>query len=245
MNPSPIIEVDFEGKVEYVNPTAKARFTDIETLGLNHPLFANWKNITKAFNEKTANSLIDEVKIGEDWYLQNYYKVPNTQRIRIYGLNVTERKRLEEALRESEQRWSTTLASIGDAVISTDVSGKILFINGEAEKLTGWSMSKASQKPVKEVFKIINEQTRLAVENPIDRVLKEVTSNRWALEKLSQAAKASSTRQLSKHWQRSNRIEPVRTSYSSSWTRWMPWNFLPSWLEYEPVNLKTLILISY
>ena len=59
------------------------------------------------------------------------------------------RKQAEASLRESEQRWATTLASIGDAVIATDTSGKIMFMNGEAEELTGWTLSEASQKPIK------------------------------------------------------------------------------------------------
>jgi PAS domain S-box-containing protein len=79
----------------------------------------------------------------------------------------------QSSLRESEQRWATTLASIGDAVIATDTSGKIVFMNGKAEELTGWIMSEASQKSVKTIFNIINEQTRLEVESPIDRVLRE------------------------------------------------------------------------
>ena len=60
----------------------------------------------------------------------------------------------QASLRESEQRWATTLASIGDAVIATDTSGKIMFMNGEAEELTGWTLSEASQKPVKTAFNI-------------------------------------------------------------------------------------------
>ena len=84
---------------------------------------------------------------------------------------MTVRQNLGELLKESEQRWATTLASIGDAVIATDISGKIMFMNGVAEALTGWSIGEATGKPVKEVFKIVNEQTRLEVENPIDRVL--------------------------------------------------------------------------
>ena len=74
---------------------------------------------------------------------------------------------------KSEQRWATTLASIGDAVIATDTSGKIVFMNGVAEELTGWTMSEALTKPVKTVFNIINEQSRLEVESPIERVLRE------------------------------------------------------------------------
>ncbi len=85
----------------------------------------------------------------------------------------TELEQAQASLRESEQRWATTLASIGDAVIATDLSGTIVFMNGEAEKLTGWTLIEASQKPVKTVFNIINEQSRLEVENPIDRVLRE------------------------------------------------------------------------
>ena len=65
------------------------------------------------------------------------------------------------------------MASIGDAVIATDTSGKIMFMNGEAEQLTGWTLSEVSQKPVKTAFNIINEQTRLGVESPIERVLRE------------------------------------------------------------------------
>ena len=85
----------------------------------------------------------------------------------------TDLEQAQASLRESEQRWATTLASIGDAVIATDTSGKIVFMNGEAEELTGWTLSEASPKPVKEVFNIVNEQTRLEVENPIDKVLRE------------------------------------------------------------------------
>ena len=85
----------------------------------------------------------------------------------------TDLEQAQVSLRESEQRWATTLASIGDAVIATDTSGKIAFMNGEAEKLTGWLLSETLSKPVKIVFKIVNEQSRLEVESPIERVLRE------------------------------------------------------------------------
>jgi PAS domain S-box-containing protein len=81
----------------------------------------------------------------------------------------------ETALRESEERWATTLASIGDAVIATDVAGRTAFMNTVAEELTGWTLREASMKPVTEVFKIINEQTRGAVESPVAKVLREGT----------------------------------------------------------------------
>src|SRR4030066_568072 len=86
---------------------------------------------------------------------------------------VAARKLAETALRVSEQRWSTTLSSIGDAVIATDIDGRITFMNGVAEDLTGWTLSEVSQKPVKQAFNIVNEQTRREVEDPVAKVLEE------------------------------------------------------------------------
>jgi len=79
----------------------------------------------------------------------------------------------EMALRESEDRYRTTLASIGDAVISTDVSGRVTFMNRIAEELTGWKASEVSLEPVVEVFNIVNEQSHKRVEDPVMKVLRE------------------------------------------------------------------------
>jgi PAS domain S-box-containing protein len=79
----------------------------------------------------------------------------------------------ETALRESEERLATTLASIADAVIATDVEGKIAFMNAVAEELTGWTAMDAATKPVSEVFHIISEHSRTHVENPVAKVLRE------------------------------------------------------------------------
>ena len=84
---------------------------------------------------------------------------------------IGEHKKDEEALRQSEQRWATTLASIGDGVVATDVSGRVSFMNTVAETLTGWKTDEANQKPIAEIFNIINETTRQKAENPVDKVL--------------------------------------------------------------------------
>ncbi len=84
---------------------------------------------------------------------------------------IGERKHAEQALLASEQRWATTLASIGDAVIATDLTGRITFMNGVAESLTGWKAVEARLRPVTDVFNIVNEGTRQVVESPVTRVL--------------------------------------------------------------------------
>ncbi len=107
--------------------------------------------------------------------------------------DLTERKRSEENARrlveeaaarrmaeenarivqEQKERLHVTLASIGDAVISTDAEGRVDFLNPAAEKLVGWQTVEAIGRHLEDVFHIVNEVTRLAVENPTTRVLRE------------------------------------------------------------------------
>ena len=110
-------------------------------------------------------------RYADAWFEVTIY--PSTEGITVLATNSTERKRAEATLQQSEQRWSTTLSSIGDAVIATDTKGKINFMNKVAEEITGWVMPDALQKPINEVFKIINEHTRADVENPVEKVLEK------------------------------------------------------------------------
>jgi len=84
----------------------------------------------------------------------------------------------EAALLESSRQKeliATTLSSIGDAVIVTDLGGRITFMNSEAERLTGWKVPEGSGRPLSEVFRIVNENTRKPVANPVETVLRRGT----------------------------------------------------------------------
>ncbi|MEW6658967.1 MAG: PAS domain S-box protein [Thermodesulfobacteriota bacterium] len=90
------------------------------------------------------------------------------------GLFVTKSiQKSHEILRKSENWFSTTLKSIGDAVIATGPQGQITFMNAVAQALTGWPMEEALGRPVEEVFHIVNEETGAPVENPVTRVIRE------------------------------------------------------------------------
>ena len=86
---------------------------------------------------------------------------------------IYDRQQAEMALLESEERFRTTLYSIGDGVITTDNEGRIRLMNQLAEQLTGWTQTESVGKPLEEVFRIINEETRTSVEIPVRRVLRE------------------------------------------------------------------------
>lgn len=87
--------------------------------------------------------------------------------------DVAERRRVEAALAEQREWLETTLFSIGDAVIATDIHSRVVFMNPVAEHMTGWRNTDAKGRECAEVFRIVNESTRLTVESPIARVLRE------------------------------------------------------------------------
>lgn len=78
-------------------------------------------------------------------------------------------------LQAASEKWRTTLSSIGDAVIATDAQGRITFMNAVSQALTGWSEHDALQQPISNVFRIINEHTKLPLESPITRVMQTGT----------------------------------------------------------------------
>jgi PAS domain S-box-containing protein len=90
------------------------------------------------------------------------------------------RRRAEEALRKQSDWLRVTLSSIGDAVITTDVEGRVTFMNRVAESLTGWAQDEAIGWSLPDIFKILNEQSRQPVENPALRTLDAGTIVRLA-----------------------------------------------------------------
>jgi|SRR5215510_6116070 len=87
-------------------------------------------------------------------------------------LRLRERESASARLYEEKERLGTTLSSIGDAVIVANKDGRITMMNRVAHALLGWG-DEALGKRLHEVFRIVNEETRTAVESPVDRVLRE------------------------------------------------------------------------
>jgi PAS domain S-box-containing protein len=87
--------------------------------------------------------------------------------------DITKAKTAEQSVFQQREQLRVTLASIGDGVIATDIKGNITFMNPVAAKITGWRERDALGKPIQDVFRIISEDTRQPVPNPVERVLRE------------------------------------------------------------------------
>ncbi|UUA74670.1 GGDEF domain-containing response regulator [Cellvibrio sp. QJXJ] len=93
--------------------------------------------------------------------------------------DISDRKAIETILRVSEdalfdqqERAQVTLNSIGDAVLTTNLAGKISYLNRTAETMTGWSLKEALGLPLEDVFKVIDADSRQPPPNPVRRALK-------------------------------------------------------------------------
>jgi diguanylate cyclase (GGDEF)-like protein/PAS domain S-box-containing protein len=83
---------------------------------------------------------------------------------------------IPKAFLEDKERLRVTLKCIGDAVITTDISGRVTYLNPAAEILTGWSSIEAISRPLPEIFHIVNAETNEIAPNPVDLVLERKQS---------------------------------------------------------------------
>jgi PAS domain S-box-containing protein len=106
------------------------------------------------------------------WYAVSAFS-PHKGYFAVTFADVTDRKRAESERRAAEERLLVTLRSIGDAVIATDMEGRVTLINRVAEGLTGWDEAEARGRPLSEVFRIVNADTGAAAEDPVRKVIEQ------------------------------------------------------------------------
>jgi PAS domain S-box-containing protein len=117
---------------------------------------------------------------AEQWSQVHAKPVVNAQGEVEFVVNtfhlVTAQKQIEAALKQAQaqrKQFQVTLSSIGDAVMATDTTGAVTFMNAVAETLTGWTQEDADGLHLDTVFSIVNEETRATVESPVTKVLRE------------------------------------------------------------------------
>jgi PAS domain S-box-containing protein len=189
-----VIAADPKGRVTYMNAVAEKLTAWPSDEAIGRPL----SDVFHIVNEKTrrrvespatkviregktvglANHTVLIARDGSEWPIDDSAAPILVDPGRIIGVvlvfhDVTEQRRIQSTLAEQREWLETTLESIGDAVIATDVNERVTFMNPIAEHLTGWKAADARGRPVKEVFRIVNELTRRDVPSPVGRVLRE------------------------------------------------------------------------
>lgn len=120
---------------------------------------------------KPHEILFRELKQNEEKLIHNLRKLDDANS--ELNQEIAERKLAEEGLRQNREWLRVTLSSIGDAVVAADTEGRVTFLNPVAEVITGWELEEAIGTPVRNVFRTIDEETRLPGEDIVGRVLRE------------------------------------------------------------------------
>jgi PAS domain S-box-containing protein len=102
LSPDPVVEIDLSTKtIAYVNPSSRRLFPDLDLKGLAHPWLAGIQPSIEASRVSGTPCVGREVQVGDSWFAQSFCFVPGRQRLRIYSLDITERKLAEEAVRRA------------------------------------------------------------------------------------------------------------------------------------------------
>jgi GAF domain-containing protein len=137
LNPGPIIEVDLDGQVHYLNPAGAEQFPDCRQLGPQSPLLADLPSVVTPLREEGKSSHIREIEIGDIWYQEVCHLVPNSERIRIYVTDITERKQAEEALRQQNEYLAALHATTLGLISRLDLNELLQAIVTRAGQLLG------------------------------------------------------------------------------------------------------------
>ncbi len=137
LNPNPVLEIDLTGRLPYVNPAAKHIFPDIEKIGVNHPFLKGINLIIEDVVGGKKGMIQREVNVDEVYYEQVITYVSMTNALRLYSINITDRKQSEEALRLMAKEWDETFNSITDMISVQSKDYKIIRVNKAYAKTFG------------------------------------------------------------------------------------------------------------
>ncbi len=139
LNPNPIIEADFEGNLLYSNKATENMFPDLKQKRQNHPVFADWKQTIKPLKEETSQSFCRETKIGSDWFIAQYFLVPNTEKIRVYFTPINELKQTEFALEKEKNLLQSVMDGANFHLVYLDRDFNFVRVNQKYAETCGYT----------------------------------------------------------------------------------------------------------
>ena len=133
LNPNPIAEIELaNGEVRFANATAERLFPDLIRRGVAHPFLASAWEMVDA-RRANAEPLVREVAVGDAWYLESLSLAPDQQRLRIYGMDITERKQAEEAVSRSQKTFAELVERSPFGTYIVDSQFRIAMMNAASQ----------------------------------------------------------------------------------------------------------------
>jgi len=152
-NPNPVVEINAEGKITFANP---ATYSTLTSLGFppNPELFLpdDVEDILRLLRETSETQAYREINLNNMYFSENFALNHELQVIRIYTVDITERKRVEKDLKRAYDHSTHILESISDSFISVDKDWRFIYINRKAIEYTEKSPKDVLGKTIWEIF---------------------------------------------------------------------------------------------
>jgi signal transduction histidine kinase/CheY-like chemotaxis protein/HPt (histidine-containing phosphotransfer) domain-containing protein/PAS domain-containing protein len=137
LNPGPIIEVDLEGFIHYMNPAGDRLFPECRHERLNHPLLQDLAGVAARIKNSGKDYVLREIQIDGTWYQQVFHNVPNSTHLRFYSTDITDQKRSEVVLQRQNQYLEALHETTGGLISRLDLNELLQVIITRAGQLLG------------------------------------------------------------------------------------------------------------
>ena len=136
--PIPMIETSSAGQPTFINPAARRRFPDLASMGSSHPILAGLSSMAREVEGSGGGPVTSEVSVDGFLYERLVLAGSGGDLLRVYATDITERRRAEEALRRSEQRFWSLVRYASDIIMILDAEGVILYESPAVERVLGF-----------------------------------------------------------------------------------------------------------
>ena len=145
LNPSPIVETTVGGEPTYLNPAAEAQLPDLLALGKRHPMLTDLESVDREITETGGGPVVREIRVGDSFYQQFVSRLPENGLLRLYSIDVTERRRAEDALRESERLFRAIFEQAAVGMVQIALGGGWISFNDRFCEILGYTREELSE----------------------------------------------------------------------------------------------------
>ncbi len=146
--PIPILEIDLAGTITYLNPVAVMQFPTIQAVGLLHPILVGLLSTVQNGREKF---FVREVTVGAKVFEQSVHYIAESDLIRSYIVNITERKKAEAALRQAEEKYRSIFENAVAGIFQTTLNGSYSTANPMLASIYGYKSPEDLMSHVTEI----------------------------------------------------------------------------------------------
>jgi diguanylate cyclase (GGDEF)-like protein/PAS domain S-box-containing protein len=133
--PNPIIEIDLKGNITYLNPAALLKFPELKEMGHSHPILLG---LASSIENQKRTAFVREVQVEGEFFEESIHYIPESDLIRIFIVDISERKQAEEARRQAEERFRRIFENAVEGIFQTSLDGRYLVANPMLASIYGY-----------------------------------------------------------------------------------------------------------